>query len=230
MATCPVRFEFHCERAPAKLKYIHNIPRSLVTADAQAAQEDAGYINRFVDALRPIMKEHEAACRAASNTLCGNCGSPTVTVLQTPMSWVHIVEDPFVAIWANPVCGKGQCEIQIRKQVEDMMSVVVREGQGRGASESSASMEIMSCKICGKTEATNRCGRCKVVAYCGKEHQKADWKVHRKICVSKDGKATEEGLDPRPLVLCQDLPFVALRLSDVKVEDYVSFSLSVVLG
>lgn len=31
-------------------------------------------------------------------------------------------------------------------------------------------------------------------------------------------------------MLCQGLPFVALRLSDVKVEDYVSFSPSVVLG
>src|SRR5947207_14361900 len=77
MATRPVRFEFHCENASEKLKYVHHIPRSLVTAAAQTAQNDAVYINVFVNTLQPILKEHEVACRAASNPLCGNCGSPT---------------------------------------------------------------------------------------------------------------------------------------------------------
>ena len=29
-----------------------------------------------------------------------------------------------------------------------------------------------------------------VVGYCGKEHQKSDWEVHKKICVSKRGPST----------------------------------------
>ena len=29
-----------------------------------------------------------------------------------------------------------------------------------------------------------RCARCKAVAYCGKEHQKMHWKVHKQTCVS----------------------------------------------
>jgi len=28
-----------------------------------------------------------------------------------------------------------------------------------------------------------KCGRCQAVAYCGKEHQTAHWKEHKKSCV-----------------------------------------------
>ena len=41
--------------------------------------------------------------------------------------------------------------------------------------------EILCCKICGRIEGAKRCGRCKVVAYCGREHQKMDWKFHKEI-------------------------------------------------
>jgi hypothetical protein len=132
--------------------------------------------------LQPIMKEHEAICLATSNPRCGNCGSPTAQILQSPMSWLHKVDDPFVNVLVDPVCGKGECEIQTRQQIQGMMSAVVREDQSRVASEPRTSLEIMPCKLCGKTEATKKCTQCKVVAYCGKVHQKADWKEHKKIC------------------------------------------------
>jgi len=186
MATCPVRFEFYC--GEEELKYIHTIPRSLVAAGGQAAQH-VEYSDLFVRVLEPIMKEHDAACVAASNTLCENCGSPRTTALQSPMSWLHKVDDPFVAVWVNPVCGKGKCEIQIRQEVQDMMSELVGEGSGRGGSEPRASVEVIRCKVCGKTDAIKRCGRCRVVGYCGKEHQKADWEGHKKICVAKRGSS-----------------------------------------
>src|SRR5438105_2600196 len=131
MATLPARFEFLCENAPEKLKYIHNIPRRLINPDSQATQQDAGYVDLFVKTLQPIMNEHEADCRAASNPLCGNCGSPTIKVLLTPMSWLHIVEDPFVNIWVNPVCAKGECEIQMRQQIQGMMPDFAPENLGR---------------------------------------------------------------------------------------------------
>ena len=52
MATCPVRFEFYC--GEEELKYIHNIPESLVTVGAHAAQNDAGYANLFVNVQPPV--------------------------------------------------------------------------------------------------------------------------------------------------------------------------------
>ncbi|KAF2175491.1 hypothetical protein K469DRAFT_610470 [Zopfia rhizophila CBS 207.26] len=126
MTTCPVRFEFYC--GEEELKYVHNVPRNLVTVGAQAAQKDAGYAKLFVNTLQPIIKEHEAVCLSNSNAFCENCGSFRVTALQTPMSWLQNVEDPFVAIWVNPVCGKAECETQIRQQVQEIMAKVVAEG------------------------------------------------------------------------------------------------------
>lgn len=46
-------------------------------------------------------------------------------------------------------------------------------------------MEILPCKVCANTKMKRkRCARCKVVAYCGKEHRKADWKVHERVGAS----------------------------------------------
>ncbi|KAL3419865.1 hypothetical protein PVAG01_08363 [Phlyctema vagabunda] len=183
MATRSVRFEFQCLKET--MKFTHNIPSKLVSADAQASQQDPAYIQAFVSAISPIMKEHERECRAASDPQCQGCGAPSQTVLQTPMSWLHIVADPFVSVWVNPVCGKQVCEMKTRQQIQDMMALMGTSDAGQQPGEgrpSPDSKEILPCKICGKTGETLRCGRCKLVAYCGKDHQKQDWKVHKHIC------------------------------------------------
>jgi len=110
MATRLVRFEFHCEEGPDELKFIHNFPSGLTNPEALAVQRDDRYRSLFLAAIRPILKEYEAACRAASKAFCENCGLPSVGVLQTPMSWLHNAEDPFVAVLVNPVCGERECE------------------------------------------------------------------------------------------------------------------------
>jgi hypothetical protein len=40
------------------------------------------------------------------------------------------------------------------------------------------------CGICGMTYPSLKCGRCKVVTYCSRKHQKADWKFHKGKCGS----------------------------------------------
>lgn len=185
MATCRVRFDFQTD-LQGMLKYIYNISRSLVTPNAQVMQHDPDYIKNFVAAIRPIMLEHEAACSAASNPKCQSCGSPTVKVLQTPMSWLHIVDEPFINVLVNPVCDKSECEMRTRQLIQDVMAEVTTEVQEVEELDARLrnTVEILPCKVCGETENTKRCARCKVVVYCGKEHQKADWKVHKKICAS----------------------------------------------
>lgn len=98
MDTRPVRFEFHLRGGAEELKFIHNIPSSLVNGQPQAAQTDAQYISRFATAIQPILKVHEAACRDASERFCENCGQLSAGVLQTPMSWLDNTKDPFVTI------------------------------------------------------------------------------------------------------------------------------------
>ena len=185
MATCPVRFDFNTE-LQGKLKFVHNVPRSLVTPTAQVAQHDPEYVKNFVTTIQPIMQEHEVACHAASNPKCQSCGSPTVKVLQTPMSWLHIVDEPFINVLVNPMCDKSECEIRTRQQIQDIIAEVTAEVQGAEelAGRLRNTVEILLCKVCGETEKAKRCARCKVVAYCGKEHQKADWKVHKRVCAS----------------------------------------------
>ncbi|KAH6869289.1 hypothetical protein B0T10DRAFT_501705 [Thelonectria olida] len=46
--------------------------------------------------------------------------------------------------------------------------------------------EILPCKVCGKTAGNKSCGRHKAVGYCGENHQKVEWKAHKKICTHKD--------------------------------------------
>jgi hypothetical protein len=77
----------------------------------------------------------------------------------------------------------------MRQSVEEVVAEAMAEtqGQGQGASQPGAHVGNMSCRICGKTEGIMKCARCKLAAYCGKEHQKADWKVHKTSCVSNNG-------------------------------------------
>lgn len=39
-----------------------------------------------------------------------------------------------------------------------------------------------ACGFCGAAEKLQRCGQCKLVLYCSKEHQKSDWKRHKNEC------------------------------------------------
>ncbi|XP_072166397.1 egl nine homolog 1-like [Diadema setosum] len=42
-----------------------------------------------------------------------------------------------------------------------------------------------SCAVCGESQKLMRCAKCMSVAYCSREHQKQDWKKHKKTCKDK---------------------------------------------
>ncbi|KAF2689768.1 hypothetical protein K458DRAFT_414026 [Lentithecium fluviatile CBS 122367] len=58
-----------------------------------------------------IVNQHFAECLAASDPKCSSCSKPTKAVLTSPMSWLHLSDDPFVNILLTPVCEtSGRCE------------------------------------------------------------------------------------------------------------------------
>ena len=179
MAVCPARFDFKCEKTT--LTFSHTVPRSLVT-EAHHRPGDAKYVKIFRDAMQPIMDEHESECRAASSGQCGQCTLPTAKVLLTPMSWLHHVTDPFVNVWVNAVCANAACEMKSRQQIQDLMAIIMNSDPARPQAEGDRATP--PCGVCGRRDKTFRCARCKVIAYCGKEHQKADWSGHKKVCRS----------------------------------------------
>jgi uncharacterized C2H2 Zn-finger protein len=43
-------------------------------------------------------------------------------------------------------------------------------------------IKTSGCVVCGRDDRLLRCSRCKSVFYCTKEHQKLDWKRHKRLC------------------------------------------------
>lgn len=120
------------------------------------------------------------------------------SVTMTPMSFLHQVDDPFINIYVNPVCRKPECDLKTRQEISDVMAMI---GQNPSTNRLKANpggpnipgtegriKEGVMCQVCGQVDGVKRCARCGVVAYCGKEHQVADWKTHKRIC-----KAPERG-------------------------------------
>ncbi|KAH7248426.1 hypothetical protein B0J15DRAFT_376832, partial [Fusarium solani] len=111
---------FLCDKVAEGLNFSYLVPESLITPLSKA-REESSFHDRFRRAILPFMKEHEAACRAASNPICGSCGSPITAVLQTPMSYLHKAGDPYVAVIVSGVCGKVECEIETRQAIQEEM-------------------------------------------------------------------------------------------------------------
>ncbi len=52
---------------------------------------------------------------------------------------------------------------------------------GEDAPEYSPAGTGFECAVCGKSDAAV-CARCRLVGYCGAEHQRKDWKAHSRVC------------------------------------------------
>jgi hypothetical protein len=156
MATRRVRFEFNCERS---LTFHHELPAGLIGA---GSVEDPGYKQLYISALQPVMREHTNACIAASQATCAICEtSPTKQVLTTPMSYLHMADDPFVVVLVTPVCEKQKCNTDGTRQVNEIIAQVtgMQEGELAAAAKEAGPAKISRnahCP-CGSSRKYKKC-------------------------------------------------------------------------
>ena len=58
--------------------------------------------------------------------------------------------------------------------------------------ESGDEVTVISCAICSITTGLLRCGRCKIIFYCGREHQRAHWSIHKHSCTETTSEVKEK--------------------------------------
>ncbi|CAM4731844.1 unnamed protein product [Leuciscus chuanchicus] len=60
--------------------------------------------------------------------------------------------------------------------------------EGNSRESDSLERERQYCELCGKMENLMKCGRCRSSFYCSKEHQRQDWKKHKRVCKEAEEK------------------------------------------
>jgi len=80
---------------------------------------------------------------------------------------------------------KGENEAD--KRMLQQMQLSAMRDQQREAAKSTAPQRVCGNGRTGCHEkASQRCGRCKSIWYCGRAHQQADWSIHKLECTSRD--------------------------------------------
>lgn len=166
----------------------HNIPGSLLDVADEDADISDEHRQLWSDTTRRILEESETDCLAHPSRACA-CSSPAVITAQLPLPFFYKPEGRVVVL-VDPLCGDERCRTRVRQETLQMTSWFTT---------------VIYCKICTKVDGIKKCGRCQVVAYCGKAHQRLDWAVHKAGCVAPrkaDGSgaapATSGSVRPRP--------------------------------
>ncbi|KAL2037460.1 hypothetical protein N7G274_009740 [Stereocaulon virgatum] len=168
------------------IEHTHPVPTFLCTPTPSQKGSQA-FRQAFIDVVSIITNQHHDECMHAITTPCVGCGSPAKDALKLPASYLNLVE-PMLVVRVTPVCGNKNCDYNVRKQVLEAQSKILRQGK----EHESRMYENMDCNNCGRKEA-KRCAGCRMVAYCGQECQKVDWKGHKKACGRK--KLGEPSID-----------------------------------
>jgi len=173
----------------AEIEELRNMPPEVsVVADfaaqqasQQAAQQNAAraaeQAKLAAETISTIEKKAEAAAKAAAAAV-GPPAPPASAERQGEATAASRVEAAGGGVQDGEGVGK------------DRDKEGTKEGSGTGLSlaavakaKSLANAQALgaACAVCG-TPSTNRCGNCKVVGYCCRDHQKAHWSAHKKLC------------------------------------------------
>jgi hypothetical protein len=169
MATRKVRLHFTplSTVAPA-WDVAHDVPADLITSFQE--EKSASYQLRFGETMTKVCTQYQDAMNTRCGPTCGVCDLAPTTYGKSFCISQLAAPEPYVLMGIVPTCGTPECREGASSLVQ-----MFREEYRQHDSQS-------ACKVCGKLDGTMRCAKCKEVRYCSVEHQKEDWKKHKKVC------------------------------------------------
>jgi hypothetical protein len=115
------------------------------------------------------------------------CQRKATQFVQTPRSFLHSNPPSVADLHPIPTCGRPECVIKAKKEVQSVMRQDSRMGGPLPDGSRLYDKKLRRCANCEKGEPDgiqmSKCSRCKVVYYCNRDCQMADWKMHKKRCV-----------------------------------------------
>ncbi|PSR78137.1 hypothetical protein BD289DRAFT_444347 [Coniella lustricola] len=158
-----VRMQFLCEKR--QLEFREDVPKSLV--GPEAAMKPA--MNRMFElTLGPIVMKHAADALDACEDKCSSkgCNRPATSIVATPMSYLHKLDDPFVIIMTVACCNSPQCDKILKQEARALMTQMSQERFQAIASFGVPPMSRGAKCYCGSGHKFKKC--------CGKDEADAD--------------------------------------------------------
>ncbi|EFQ85513.1 hypothetical protein CFE70_007784 [Pyrenophora teres f. teres 0-1] len=146
-------------------------------------QETPAHRARLIPAVSSMLLAYQNECNTkitASSSTCVSCDVKAATAFLRPLSFLHLTttedgeDGPLVRIYVIPLCKKPDCLRMATFINEDIMDRTLEEQKAQVAPGKQCP--------CGISVGTMACAKCRVASYCGREHQKRDYKDHKKIC------------------------------------------------
>jgi hypothetical protein len=119
---------------------------------------------------------------------CATCGASTPLVCASCLKTVFCSPACAAAAWAGHRAACAEFSV-LAELPEDALAPVppaaplasMAPAAGTGAGAPAFAGSGFACAVCGSTNAAV-CARCRLVGYCGAEHQRKDWPVHKAVC------------------------------------------------
>ncbi|KAF3766444.1 hypothetical protein M406DRAFT_68784 [Cryphonectria parasitica EP155] len=156
-----VRMQFLCEKR--QLDFHEEVPKSLIGPEALT---NPAMPKMFEMTMAPVIKKHAGEALGACEAKCSakSCERPSSTVVATPMSYLHKVDDPFVIIMTVACCNSPACDITLKQEARHLMLQVAQERTQSIASFGVPPMSRGAKCYCGSGRKFKKC--------CGKEEGK----------------------------------------------------------
>jgi TPR repeat protein len=128
---------------------------------------------------------------ATPDTVCAACSTPTALVCASCLN----------TRYCSPACARGAwpahravcADLTVLAELPDEALAPVPPAVPLYLTKSAAAERPgtgFECAVCGAADAAV-CARCRLVGYCGREHQSKDWPAHKRVC-----RAGEFGVVP----------------------------------